>query len=233
MKKRALVTGANRGIGLETAEMLLERGYEVVAVARGFDALGPARRQRLTTVAFDLTDIGAIPALADRVGPVDVLVNNAGMMPSLPFDAYPEDQARRVVRLNLEAPIALMRECGKAMAERGSGRIVNNASLAAHTGHPDIWYGVTKAGLLNATKSFATLLGPRGVVVNAVCAGPVATDMLESIPESRKTAVASRTIAGRFAQPGEVARTMVWLATESPEYINGASIDINNGALPR
>ncbi len=233
MKKRALVTGANRGIGLETAEMLLERGYEVVAVARGFDALGPARRQRLTTVPFDLTDIGAIPALADRVGPVDVLVNNAGMMLSLPFDAYPEDQARRVVRLNLEAPVALMRECGKAMAERGSGRIVNNASLAAHTGHPDIWYGVTKAGLLNATKSFAALLGPRGVVVNAVCAGPVATDMLESIPESRKTAVASRTIAGRFAQAGEVARTMVWLATESPEYINGASIDINNGALPR
>jgi NAD(P)-dependent dehydrogenase (short-subunit alcohol dehydrogenase family) len=230
MPKRALITGASRSIGLEAAKLLLELDFEVVAVARGFDALAPDVLHRLTPIPFDLTDIEGIPALARRVGPVDILINNAGMMYSLPFDDYAEDKKRRIMRLNLEAPIALMGEIGKAMAARGSGRIVNNASVAAHTGHPDIWYGVTKAGLLNATKSFAALLGPRGVVINAVCPGPVATDMLESIPEFRKTAIKSRTLAGRFAEAAEVARTMVWLATDSPAYINGTSIDIINGA---
>jgi len=233
MQKRALITGANRGIGLETARMLREKGYAVTVVARSFDALAPADAATLTAVAYDLTDIEGIPALMERLGPVDVLINNAGMMHALPYDAYPEDKVRQIVRLNLEAPVALMREAGKAMAEAGAGRIVNNASVAAHTGHPDVWYGATKAGLVNATKSFAALLGPRGVVVNAVCAGPADTDMLATIPEGRKSAIKARVFTGRFAYAAEVAKTMVWLATESPEYINGTSIDINNGALPR
>ena len=233
MTKRALITGANKGIGLETASILLERGYEIVAVARDFSVMLPSMRERMTAVPFDLTDVEAIPSLVRDIGPVDVLVNNAGMMYSLPFDDYPEDKVRRILRLNLEAPIALMREAGKAMAERGQGRIVNNASIAAHTGHPDVWYGATKAGLVNATKSFASLLGPKGVIVNAVCAGPVETDMLATIPEARKQAIKSRVFTGRFAKPEEVAQTMAWLATDSPEYINGTAIDINNGALPR
>ena len=233
MQKRALITGANRGIGLETARMLAEKGYAIVAVARSFDALEPADAKAMTTIAYDLTDIEGIPALMGRIGPVAVLVNNAGMMHALAYDACPEAKVRQILRLNLEAPIALMREAGKAMAEAGVGRIVNNASVAAHTGHPDVWYGATKAGLVNATKSFAAILGPRGVAVNAVCAGPVATDMLATIPEARKAAIKSRVFTGRFAYAEEVARTMVWLATDSPEYINGTSIDINNGALPR
>lgn len=230
MPKRALVTGASRSIGLETAKLLLTRGIEVVAVARSFDGLDPALAARLTTVPFDLTDVAGITGLAQRIGPVDILVNNAGMMLSLPFDAYPEDKRRRIMALNLEAPVALMAACGQEMARRGAGRIVNNASLAAQTGHPDIWYGITKAGLLNATKSFAALLGPRGVVVNAVCPGPVATDMLASIPEARQAAIRERVIAGRFATAEEVAQTMVWLATDSPAYLNGAAIDLVNGA---
>lgn len=233
MQKRALITGANRGIGLETARMLREKGYVVVAVARTFDALEPADAQAMTTIAYDLTDIEGIPDLVERIGPVDVLINNAGMMHALPYDAYPEDKVRQILRLNIEAPVALMREAGKAMAEAGSGRIVNNASVAAHTGHPDVWYGVTKAGLVNATKSFAAILGPKGVVINAVCAGPAATDMLATIPEARKSAIKARVITGRFAYAEEVARAMVWLATDSPEYINGTSLDVNNGALPR
>ena len=112
---RALVTGANRGIGLEAAKMLLEKGYTVVIVARGFKMLDPALGEQFTKVAFDLTDIEGIPALLQSIGPVDALINNAGMMLSLPFDAYPEDKVRQILRLNLEAPIALMREAGKAM----------------------------------------------------------------------------------------------------------------------
>ncbi|MFU2207552.1 SDR family NAD(P)-dependent oxidoreductase [Solidesulfovibrio sp. C21] len=229
MRQRALVTGASRGIGLEVAKRLLERDIEVVAVSRSFDTLNPALARRFSLFPFDLTDVEAIPDMVAHIGPVDILVNNAGMMLSLPFDAYPEEQKRRMLRLNLETPIALMREYGKRMAGKRGGRIVNTASVAAHTGHPDIWYGVTKAGLLNATKSFAKLLGPQGVIVNAVCPGPVATDMLERIPEARKAAIQGQSIAGRFAYPEEIAQTMVWLATESPAYINGTGIDIVNG----
>ena len=229
MRQRALITGASRGIGLEVVKRLLERDVEVVAIARSFDKLDPAVARRLSIFPFDLTNVEVIPDMVKHIGPVDILINNAGMMLSLPFDAYPEEQKRRMLRLNLETPIALMREYGKLMAAAGAGRIVNTASVAARTGHPDIWYGVTKAGLLNATKSFAKLFGPQGVIINAVCPGPVATDMLESIPEARKTAIREHSIAGRFAYPEEIAQTMVWLATESPAYINGTSIDIVNG----
>jgi 3-oxoacyl-[acyl-carrier protein] reductase len=119
------------------------------------------------------------------------------------------------------------------MIQKKQGRIVNNASIAGQIGHPDIWYGITKAGLINATKSFAKLLGPHGIIVNAVAAGPVETDMMQSIPEARKEAILKSVYSGRFAQPIEVAQTILWLATDSPAYINGTCVDINNGAFPR
>jgi len=119
------------------------------------------------------------------------------------------------------------------MISKGWGRIVNNASIAGHIGHPDIWYGATKAGLINMTKSFAKILGGDGIVVNAVAAGPVETDMLHVIPIERRTAIKNTVYTGRFAQPQEVSDTMFWLATDCPEYINGTCIDINNGAFPR
>lgn len=119
------------------------------------------------------------------------------------------------------------------MVANGSGRIVNNASIAGEIGHPDVWYGITKAGMINMTKSFAKIFGPSGVVVNAVAAGPVETDMLNVIPEARKAAIKQAVYTGRFAQPSEVADTIFWLATDCPEYINGTCIDINNGAFPR
>jgi 3-oxoacyl-[acyl-carrier protein] reductase len=119
------------------------------------------------------------------------------------------------------------------MIRRGRGRIVNNASIAGQIGHPDVWYGISKAGLINATKSFAKLLGPHGIVINAVAPGPVETDMLDVIPEPRKKAIKQAVYTGRFAHADEVAKAMFWLGTDSPDYINGICIDINNGAFPR
>lgn len=233
MKKVALVTGGNKGIGLDTTRLLLDRGFHVWVVARDFSDFALADSDSVTTKEYDLTDIKGIPALVEEIGQVDVLINNAGVMYASPFDAYPEEQRETTLRLNLESPIALMREVSKYMVENGGGRIVNNASIAGQIGHPDVWYGVTKAGLINATKSFAKLLGGNGVVVNAVAPGPVETDMLAVIPEPRKKAVLQAVYTGRFAKPMEVAETMVWLATDSPEYINGTCMDINNGSFPR
>lgn len=167
------------------------------------------------------------------MGDIDLLVNNAGVMHSIPFDNYPQNKLDEMIKLNIEAPVALIRKISKSMVKKGGGRIVNNASIAGEIGHPDIWYGITKAGLINATKSFANILGPKGIVINAVAPGPVETDMLDVIPEERKKAIKSAVYTDRFAQPEDVAKAIVWLATECPEYINGTCIDINNGAYPR
>lgn len=233
MGKTAFVTGGNKGIGLETTKMLLELGYAVVVAARDFSTFPLSNDENVRIVPCDLSDVEAVPELMRSIGRVDVLVNNAGVMYALPFDAYPPEKQRTIMRLNLETPVALMREAAPRMAEQGGGRIVNVSSIAGQIGHPDVWYGITKAGLINATKSFAKLLGGKGVVVNAVAPGPTETDMLHVIPEARRAAVKQAVHTGRFAYAEEVARTIVWLATQSPEYINGTCIDINNGAFPR
>jgi 3-oxoacyl-[acyl-carrier protein] reductase len=164
---------------------------------------------------------------------VDILVNNAGVLFATPYDQYPRERAEAMRRINLEAPVALITAVSASMIRKGGGRIVNNASLAGQIGHPDIWYGITKAGLINATKSFARILGNKGIVVNAVAPGPAETDMLDFLQEARREGVMRSVYSGRFARPDEVAATIVWLATQSPEYINGTCIDLNNGAFPR
>jgi len=177
--------------------------------------------------------VAGIPDLVSNFGAIDVLVNSAGVMLSLPYDCYPQEKVDRIIKLNIESPVALIREVSKKMVENRSGRIVNNTSIAGQIGHPDIWYGITKAGLINATKSFSKILGPHGIIVNAVAASPVETDMLKVIPEESKNAFKKTVITGRFANAQEIAETIGWLGTISPEYINGTCIDINNGSFPR
>lgn len=231
--KTALVTGGNKGIGLEVTRQLVQLGYRVFVVARSFDHCELLSSKNVINKTFDLTKVERIPELVSELGEIDVLINNAGVMHSLPFDNYPQEKLNEILKLNIEAPVALIREISKTMIAKGSGRIVNNASIAGEIGHPDIWYGITKAGLINATKSFAKILGAKGIVINAVAPGPVETDMLSVIPEERKNAIKSTVYSGRFAKPDEVAKAIVWLATECPEYINGTCLDINNGAFPR
>lgn len=233
MKRTVLITGGNKGIGLELTRYFVARSYRVIVVARDFSKFTLSEHADVQAVPFDLSDVDGIPALVSGIGPVDVLVNNAGVMFSLPYDAYPREKVDQMLKINLHAPIALVREVSRHMVAQGSGRIVNNASIAGQIGHPDIWYGITKAGIINATKSFAKILGPRGIVVNAVAAGPVETEMLDAIPEARKAAIKQAVISGRFAQPLEVAEIMGWLATDSPAYMNGTCLDINNGFFPR
>lgn len=233
MSKTVLITGGNRGIGLETTRIFNQLGYRVIVVARNFSEGHLEGVQNILLKKFDLTDIDRIPQLISDLGDVDILINNAGVMNSLPYNNYPQEKVAHILKLNIEAPVALIREVSKSMLAKGSGRIVNNASVAGQIGHPDVWYGITKAGLINATKSFAKILGPKGIVINAVAAGPVETDMLHVIPEDRKSAIKNMVYMNRFAKPEEVAKTIFWLSTECPEYINGTCVDINNGAFPR
>ena len=224
--KKVLITGGNKGIGLELTKEFLALNYEVVVIARDFSNF--ELKEEVECIEFDLVEVEKIPQLIESIGTIDILINNAGVMYSLPYDNYPQEQVNSMLKLNLEAPIKLIEECAK----QGVRRVVNNASVAGYTGHPDIWYGMTKAGLINATKSFSKIFEGK-VIINAVAPSPVDTDMQKVNTEERKEAFRKSVITKRFATVDEVSKTMLWLATESPEYINGTTIDINNGSYPR
>ena len=226
MMKTVLITGGNKGIGLELTKAFLELKYSIIVVARDFTDF--AYKNEVKCIEYDLSDVENIPKLVASMGNIDILINNAGIMYSLPYDAYSQDKVDSMLRLNLKAPVRLIEECVKV----GTTRIVSNASIAGQIGHPDIWYGITKAGLINATKSFSKIFEGK-VVINAVAPSPVETDMLETIPLERREAFLKMVVTKRFARTDEVAKTILWLATESPEYINGTTIDINNGSFMR
>ncbi len=231
--KTALITGGNKGIGLEVTRLFVKSNYKVVVLARDYEGFEFKNNKNVKCISFNLLNIHEIPKLISNIGAIDVLVNNAGIMLSLPYDNYSNEGISSIIKVNLEAPIALINAVSEGMISNKSGRIVNNASIAGQIGHPDIWYGVTKAGLINATKSYAKILGAHGILVNAVAASPTDTEMLATIPEARKNDFKKSVILNRFARPEEVAETIFWLGSSSPEYINGICLDINNGSFNR
>jgi 3-oxoacyl-[acyl-carrier protein] reductase len=225
-----LVTGAARGIGLETARLFLGAGWRVLALDRDFSGFS---LQNASQIEIDLQAIAEIPALIEQLGEIHVLVNNAATLYCHPHDAFPEADALEILAVNLRAPVALIEAVAPQMRARRAGRIVNVASVSAFTGHPDLWYGATKAALLNITKSYAGYLGRDGILVNAVAPGPTLTAMYERLPRSRKDAVMRSVYSGRACRPEEVAQAIFWLGTSSPEYLSGATVDINSGSYPR
>lgn len=233
MKKTVLITGGNKGIGLEATRLFVQNNYKVIVIARNYKNFEFNKNDNVKKIEYDLSNVNGIRDLVSKIGPVDILVNNAGIMNSIPYDNYPEENINKIMNINLYAPIEFIIQVSKLMIKAGIGRIVNTASIAGQIGHPDIWYGVSKAGIINATKSFAKLLGPKGIVINAVAPGPVETDMMAVIPEQRKESIKNSVFIDRFAKAEEVAKAIYWLATDCPEYINGTCIDINNGAFPR
>lgn len=228
--KTALITGAGRGIGLATARGFVKAGWRVIALDKDFSSFDLEEADR---IEFDLRNLDRIDGLLEDQGEIHTLVNNAGVLYCEPYDAIPEAHRREILTVNLEAPAALIAALAPQMKRRRSGRIVNVGSVAAFTGHPDLWYGITKAGILNLTKSWAKELGPHGVLVNAVAPGPTQTAMYDQLPASRKDGVMKSVYSGRVCQPEEVAAAIVWLGTACPEYVNGTTLDVNNGSYPR
>jgi NAD(P)-dependent dehydrogenase (short-subunit alcohol dehydrogenase family) len=223
-----LVTGAARGIGLATARAFLKAGWKVLALDKDFSGCDEKGFERLD---FDLRNLEDIPNLAKRE--IHTLVNNAGVLYCDNYDSIPEEHKREVLTVNLEAPARLIECLSVQMKKRKAGRIVNVGSVAAFTGHPDLWYGITKAGILNMTKAWAKELGAHGILVNAVAPGPTQTAMYDQLPQSRKDGVMRSVYSGRVCQPEEVAAAILWLGSACPEYVNGTTLDVNNGSYPR
>ena len=223
-----LVTGAGRGIGLATAQAFALLGWKVWSLDKAFGKEAVGER-----VDYDLRKLGGIGKMVAKLGGIDTLVNNAGVLYCDPYDDIPEAHFEEILTVNLRAPVALIEALAPQMRKRKSGRIVNVGSVAAFTGHPDLWYGATKAGLLNITKSYAGVLGKDGILVNAVAPGPTRSAMYEQLPQSRKDAVMRSVHAGRPCTPEEVAKVILWLGSSSPDYVSGSTVDVNSGAYPR
>jgi len=235
--RHVVITGGNKGIGLALTKKFVDTGDKVQIIARDFSNQEDFDYQNhplITCTQFDLTNLDKLPGLVDSIERVDVLINNAGLLQPLTIDDYPDERRDYSLQLNIMAPVKLIELLTNKLlaSSEYTPRIVNNASIAGQIGHPDIWYGISKAGLINATKAFSKAFQGK-IIVNAVAPSPTETDMLDNIPQHRQQAFLKNTISGRFATAQEVADTMYWLATDSPEYINGTCIDINNESNSR
>jgi 3-oxoacyl-[acyl-carrier protein] reductase len=227
--KRVLVTGANKGIGRSVADLFLQKGYEVFSLSR----TGSNHKMQMEKeIVFDLRQTNLRPVY-ESTGNIDILVNNAGIMHPATLETYTREQQEEILAVNLIAPLELSRLYLSGMVAQGGGRIINVASIAGHLGHPDIWYGITKAGMINMTKSIARSHGGKGIFVAAVAPGPVYTDMFDMIPQKRKDAMMMLKFSPKFTYPADVAKLILWLATEAPAHMSGGCFDINDGILLR
>ena len=256
--RACVVTGASRGIGFETARQLCAEGAEVLLVARGEKALAEAAakaseggRYEAAHLALDVTDDAAgeqmVAAATERFGGLDVLVNNAGTARWRDLDDVPDEDWRMQFELNVMAPLRAMRAAAPQMAKRGWGRIVNVASTAGKrpsAAMPE--YSVAKAAELSLSRLFADRYADQGVLVNAVCPGPVASELwmepgglLDQSKElssaaSREEALeaaGSKRPIGRLAEPAEIAAAIVFLCSERASYVAGAAWSVDGGTV--
>lgn len=226
--KKVLITGGGKGIGQAIVKKFFGEGYPIVVVDKDFSNFSLNNEPSIEKIQFDLTEIEHIKDLAKKIGHVDILVNNAGILNSITYKEYNHKKRDDMLKVNLIAPTELITYISETMVEQKRGRIVNVSSLAGQIGHSDIWYGITKAGIINLTKSFSKILGPAGIVINSIALGPVDTDMLKTAPIERVKQFKESSIEKRFLTTKEVADIVYWLAVESSSYINGICIDVND-----
>jgi NAD(P)-dependent dehydrogenase (short-subunit alcohol dehydrogenase family) len=226
-KRRALVTGSARGIGRAVALALLDAGHAVVGVDRLRQDRGPLER----VIEADLADAEAAGRVVREAGPVDILVNNAAVLVAGPFAEMTIADFDLTLAVNLRAPFLLSQAVLPGMVERGWGRIVNVASIAARTGGRSqvSAYAASKGGLVALTKALAREYGSAGVTVNAVAPGAIDTAMSADIPPDMRRTFIEEIALGRFAGPAEVAAVVAFLASDAAGFVTGATIDVNGG----
>jgi 2-deoxy-D-gluconate 3-dehydrogenase len=244
--KRAVVTGARRGIGLAMAEALAAAGADIVAVSAQLESSGSAVQQaveacgRQCTVArVDLADRAAVRRFAAEVlseGCPDILVNNAGTIARSPAVDYSEPDWDLVLEVDLTAQFLLTREIGRAMLARGRGKVIFTASLLSYQGGINVAaYTAAKSGLAGLTRALANEWAPHGVNVNAVVPGYIATDNTAGLraDNDRHRAILERIPAGRWGRPEDLAGATVFLASAASDYVQGTLLAVDGGWLGR
>ena len=237
MSRVAVVTGGTRGIGAAISKALAAAGYKVAAVYHGNDAAA-AKFKSETGVNVYKWDVGNFDAcaaglaqVAQDLGPVDVLVNNAGITKDGMFHKMTADQWYQVINTNLNSLFNMCRPVIEGMRERGFGRIINISSINGQKGQMgQSNYSASKAGDIGFTKALAQENANKGVTVNAICPGYIATEMVMAVPKDvLEKSILPQIPVRRLGQPEEIARCVVFLAADDAGFITGSTLSANGG----
>lgn len=229
MARTVLVTGGNRGIGLAIAEAFLKQGDRVAVTHRGSG--GPAGA---FGVSCDVTDPAAVDAafaeVESELGPVEVLVANAGITEDTLLMRMSEEQFGRVLDTNLTGAWRCARRAATRMVRGRWGRMIFISSVVALLGSPgQVNYAASKAGLIGVARSITRELGTRNITANVVAPGYIDTELTAVLSEERQAEYRKAIPAGRFAEPAEVAGVVTWLASDAASYVTGAVIPVDGG----
>jgi len=229
MARTVLVTGGNRGIGLAIAQAFAKQGDKVAVTHRGTGA-----PEGLFGVRCDITDPAAVDTAFSTVeaelGPVEVLVANAGLTDDTLLLRMSEEQWARVLDTNLTGSWRVAKRASTKMLRARWGRIIFISSVVGHLGAPgQVNYAASKAGLVGMARSIARELGTRNITANVVAPGYVETDMTAVLSDEVKAGYLKQIPAGRFATPDEVAGAVTWLASDAAGYVTGAVIPVDGG----
>jgi NAD(P)-dependent dehydrogenase (short-subunit alcohol dehydrogenase family) len=239
-KKVAIVTGGGSGIGLGIAQKFTQAGIQTIIVGRDETKLTSAKEQ-LGENAFvmpcDLSNLLSIPSFIEKIihafGHIDILVNNAGINMKKDFTEVTDEEFQQVLLTNVTAVFALSREVVKCMIERKSGAIINISSMASQYGLPKvIAYTASKSAIEGMTRAMAVELSPKGIRVNCIAPGFIATDMSAkalSGDKERKEKVMSRTPMGYMGDPVDIANAALYLANGEAKYITGVVLPVDGG----
>jgi len=232
--RRALVTGSSRGLGLAMARALGEAGAALVLNGRDGEALGraaadlAAEGHAVRAVAFDVTSRDsvneAVAHIEDEIGPVDILINNAGMQFRSALEAFPPEKFDQVIATNLTSVFNVSQPVARHMISRGHGKIINICSLLAELSRPSIApYAATKAAVANLTRGMAVDWAKHGLNVNGIAPGYFSTEMNEALLKDDKfnAWIAGRTPMGRWGDPEELGGAAVFLASDASRFVNG------------
>ena len=242
----ALVTGCRRGIGRGFAQALAEAGADIVGVSASLEADSEVGRdiavrgKRFKGYACDFSDRAAVRAFVEQVhaevGPIDILINNAGTIRRTPAEEHADEDWDHVIEVNLNAQFVLAREFGKQMLARGRGKIVFTASVLTFQGGITVpGYAAAKGGIGQLTMALANEWAGRGVNVNAIAPGYIATDNNQALRDDpvRNEQLLVRIPAGRWGTPDDLKGAVVWLASPASDYVHGAIAIVDGGWMGR
>ncbi len=236
MARLALVTGGTRGIGASISNTLKGAGFKVVASYAGNDDAAEAFRKQsgIPVYKFDVGDFEAceraVRKIVDENGPIEVLVNNAGITRDATLHKMSHQQWDDVIRTNLTSCFNMCRLVIESMRERGFGRIVNIGSINGQAGqYGQVNYAAAKSGIHGFTKALAQEGAGKGITVNALAPGYIDTDMVRSVPPAVLEKIVAKVPVGRLGQADEIARGVLFLVGESAGFVTGATLSINGG----